>query len=91
MRLRMLALLLPKHGQIGCRTKLERSRLLAACGSQSLVEQGLHLRVWCAPHEQRAGLQSIQFGFKKPLAVAADDREPMIDQLQRRLGFVAEQ
>jgi predicted ATPase len=41
-----------------CRAKLERSRLLAACYSQSLVEQRLRFGVGCAAHEHRAGLQS---------------------------------
>src|SRR5262249_45915304 len=55
-RLGMLALPHPKPGQVGCRPKLERSRLLAARYSQSLVEQRLCLGVRRAAHEQRVGL-----------------------------------
>src|ERR1700730_14249260 len=55
-RLGTLALIVPKPGQVGCRAKLERSRLLAACRPQSLIEQGLRLGVRCAAHEQRARL-----------------------------------
>src|SRR5262249_17420541 len=90
-RLGALVLTPPEHREVGCRPKLERSRLLAACYLQSLVKQGLSLGVRRTAREHRAGLESIQFGLKKPFAVAADDREPVIDQLQRRLGFVAEQ
>src|SRR6266849_10567763 len=55
-RIGTLALIHPKPGQVGCRAKLERSRLLAASRSQSLVEQRLHLGIRCAAHEQRACL-----------------------------------
>src|SRR5262249_18196234 len=78
-------------GWIGGGAMLWRSRLLAARRPQSVVKQGLHLGVRCAAHEQRPSLESIQFGLKKPFAVVAYDPEPVIDQLQSCLGFVAEQ
>ena len=55
-RLGTFALIDPKPCQVGGGAKFERSSPLAAGRSQSLVEQGLHLGIPCAPHEQRAGL-----------------------------------
>jgi len=55
-RLGALVLTPPEPREVGCRPKLERSRLLAACYSQSLVKQGLSLGVRRAAHEHRAGL-----------------------------------
>src|SRR5262245_9580393 len=50
-----LAAIHPKPGKVRRSTKLKRPRLLFARRLQSLIEQGLHLGVGCAAHEQRAG------------------------------------
>src|SRR5215831_4913632 len=50
------ALIHPEPRQVGCRAKFKRSRLLAACRSQSLFEKSFDLGGRRAPHKQRACL-----------------------------------